>query len=251
MQRKQYISSLKYKKRFESIDSLRGIAILLMVVYHFLFNLDYFFGLVDMNNYFIKFIGRFCAILFLLLVGVSLTLSYRKRKDYLFLHLFKRGFFIFFLGMVITFITFILFPDNFIRFGIIHLIGLSIIISYPFLRLKYFNLLLGFIFIFIGLLFKNYILDSKLFFIFGLRYSGFYTFDYYPIFPWFGFILLGIFLGKSSFLNLIINLKFRSYYCIIIRNILSFFGRYSLLIYMFHQVFLFGLFYFLKFLFSI
>jgi len=65
--------------RFWEVDLLRGIAVLLMVLYHFAFDLNYF-GLVgiDVNSGHISLLAHLIVALFLLLVGLSLTLSYSR-----------------------------------------------------------------------------------------------------------------------------------------------------------------------------
>jgi len=66
-------------ERFWEIDLLRGIAIIMMIIFHILFDLV-FLGIIKINLYsglnllFLYSIGT----IFLLLVGVSLSLSYSR-----------------------------------------------------------------------------------------------------------------------------------------------------------------------------
>ena len=63
--------------RFWEADLLRGVAIVLMVLYHLAFDLDYFAVYqIDVISGFWLAAARISASLFLLLVGLSLTLSY-------------------------------------------------------------------------------------------------------------------------------------------------------------------------------
>ena len=62
--------------RFWEVDSLRGLAIIMMVTYHFIFDLT-FFGVFPFDIYsgFWWFFARITALTFIFLMGVSLTLS--------------------------------------------------------------------------------------------------------------------------------------------------------------------------------
>ena len=123
--------------RFWEIDLLRGMAVVMMVCFHVIYDLNYF----GLHEFYIHSglwpsVARFIATFFLLLVGVSLHLSYSRnllRGEVKFSKYLRRGLFIFFWGMVITLTTWLL-VENFIVFGILHLIGVSVILVYPFLR---------------------------------------------------------------------------------------------------------------------
>lgn len=126
---------MQNKQRFLEIDSLRGIAVCLMIVFHLLFDLNYFKAFsFDLSSGVWLFVGRTAALIFVFLVGVSLTFSYSKGRN--FWHFLKRGLGIFALGLLITLVTFLLFPKETIWFGVLHSIGVSIILAFPFLKLK-------------------------------------------------------------------------------------------------------------------
>jgi len=68
-------------KRFWEIDFLRGIAIVMMVVFHILYDFSFFGNFsFDVFSGFWFYFGKACAVLFLLLVGVSLVISSFKKK---------------------------------------------------------------------------------------------------------------------------------------------------------------------------
>jgi len=69
--------------RISEVDLLRGVAIVLMVVYHFFFNIN-FLGITHINLYDTGWIlfQRIIGTLFVFLAGVSLTLSESRHKDY-------------------------------------------------------------------------------------------------------------------------------------------------------------------------
>jgi len=70
------------KQRYWEIDVARGVAVILMITYHIIYDLN-FFGVISVNLY----AGVFLLLLypvgatFLFLVGVSLTISYSKAKS--------------------------------------------------------------------------------------------------------------------------------------------------------------------------
>ena len=116
--------------RFWELDVLRGIAVVMMIVFHFLWDLNYF-GIIQQPLY-VGFWGIFqkiTAISFLLLVGICLTISYNnavaEKIDYK-MKFLKRGARIFGLGLLITLMTFIFVPQGTIIFGVLHLIGICL-----------------------------------------------------------------------------------------------------------------------------
>lgn len=234
-------------QRFWEIDLLRGIAVVMMILFHFLFDLN-FFGIYKLSlytGYFLiyAYIG---GILFFSIVGVSLSLSYTRVEDtltkkQLCKKYLLRGLKIFGLGIVITLATWIYLNEGFIVFGALHCIGICIILSYPLLKLRYLNLTLGIILILSGLILKNFTFNFYWLFWLGFTPSPFYTVDYYPLLPWFGFVLTGIFLGNSYYKNHKRNFHLRDLSVFLPIRLFSFLGRNSLIIYFLHQPILIGL----------
>jgi uncharacterized membrane protein len=117
----------------------------MMVLFHFMFDLVYFAGHdINVRSGFWWIFAKVTAIIFVGLVGVSLALSSARRRDPRFPRYFWRGAKIFFLGMIISLATYLLAGQAYVRFGVLHLIGLSIVLAYPFLRLKWTTLAVGF-----------------------------------------------------------------------------------------------------------
>ena len=230
--------------RFIELDILRGFAIGLMIFLHLLWDLDYF-GIVPLNHQIYQF-QEIVPITFFLLVGICLVVGKNKnpnktpleQKNYN-KHLIMRGIKIFGFGIAITIVTVIFMPDRPIIFGVLHFIGLSIILILPFLKLKYYNVPIAFLIIFVGILIGMYPIENPTVFhlVLGFHQANIwsYTIDYFPLIPWFGVILLGVVLGdilykdnKRKF-NLPDLSKYSSF------KALSWIGKHSLVIYLLHQ----------------
>lgn len=179
--------------RIWEIDALRGVAVLLMVAYHFFFDLSYFRGApYDVSTGLLMVIGRSAAFLFVFLAGVSMALSYGHGNR--FPHFLRRGAAIFGAGMAITAFTLLVFPQNAILFGVLHLIGASTILAYPLLARRRLSLVFGMAIIMLGFLG----MPSSRAFLWLAPYA-FTSFDYFPILPWFGVVLLGACAGNALY----------------------------------------------------
>ena len=107
-------------KRFIEIDMLRGLALILMIFGHVLWDLDYF-GIIPINNSLYSVLQKIVPPLFFLLVGLSLIVSRKKIEDKpiqvqnnYYKHLVLRGLRIFSLGsfvdkMIVFSILFVFF----------------------------------------------------------------------------------------------------------------------------------------------
>jgi uncharacterized membrane protein len=236
-------------RRIWEIDLLRGIAIIMMIAFHVLYYINYFdIYFVDLGNFLFLIFNYSIGTIFLLLVGISLTISYSMATTKLtdrglrFKYL-KRGLKIFLYGLFITVVTWYFLVEGFVIFGVLHCIGLSIIISYPFLRYRYSNLFLGVIFVIIGFLLYDFAFDFYWLVWLGFKPFRFYTIDYFPILPWFGVILIGIFLGNSLYVKKKRTYKIKDLTGNVIVRVLMFLGRHSLIIYFLHHIILLSVIY--------
>jgi len=237
-------------ERFWEIDVLRGIAILMMITYHVIFDLNYFgFTSTDLNSLPVLLFLYPVGTLFLLLVGISLTLSYSRVKqtltrNQLWIKYFNRGSSIFGLGLLITLVTWVYPHNGFIVFGVLHCIGLSILLAYPFIRSRLSALLVGVICIGIGVVLRiSVTVDFPWLLWLGFVPTQFYTLDYFPLLPWVGVVLVGIFLGNSLYQNNIRSFRLKDYSQFIITRLFCFLGRHSLIIYLLHQLIIVGILY--------
>src|SRR5690554_2022133 len=109
------------KSRLWPIDFLRTLALCLMILYHLIYDLDHWTNLnVQVNSPFWFVIGKSAALLFIFLSGFSYGLSKSTLKN---------GFRLLFFASIITLVTYILFPEQYIRFGILHFLGTMMVLS--------------------------------------------------------------------------------------------------------------------------
>ena len=224
--------------RLVGIDALRGIAIVLMVIYHFCFDLSYF-GLADFDFYNDRFWINFRTLilsLFLGLVGVSLILASQPRLN-IRRYLRRLGLLVASAALV-SFATWWMFGERWVFFGVLHFIALASLLGLLFLRAGWLNLIAGIGIILFAGQYQSVWFDSP-----GRRWIGLMTHkplteDYVPVLPWFGVVLLGIFAGPY------VLRWFRTH----LQGIggvvpipwLALAGRHSLVIYLLHQPLLIG-----------
>ncbi len=235
-------------KRFWEIDAARGIAIVMMIAYHVMFDANYF-GIAKLPIYSLPVVifARSIPVIFITVSGIALYISYSRRKakgNKLFPHYAKRAAMIFGWGLIITAASWVFVPQGTILFGILHFIGLSILIAYPFLGKDANLLLLAAISIAAGFFLMSLRASFPYLLWLGIPPSGFYTFDYFPVFPWIGFTFIGIHIGKALYRDgkrrfEIKDAKGRA------ASFFSFLGRHSLFIYLVHQLVIIGVLYLL------
>ncbi len=231
------------RPRFWEIDAWRGVAIITMIVYHLMWDLWYWgvFPDVVLWDGFWRYWQRFTAGSFLLLVGVSMTLVYRRERERrgpdanLYPKFFWRGLKIFGLGMIITVVVTIA-GVGYVDFGILHLIGFATMVSYPLLPFKWLNLGLWVVFSVIGKWLETLHWDGALWMApWGITPTRYPAVDFFPIFPWLGVVLLGIWLGNWFYIGNRRRIPLPPWGGFFPFNALEFLGRHSLLIYMIHQ----------------
>lgn len=183
-------------KRIWELDALRGVCILGMVLVHFLYDLD--MAGVLRTPAPILFFQQWGGIVFLLISGICVTLGSR--------HL-RRGLTVLGCGMLCTAVTAILYfwgmfgKDMLIYFGILHCLGVCMLLWEPLSRLPRWALaVLSGLLIGAGLFLLPYITaDIPILLPLGLCPPGFSTGDYYPLLPNLGFFLLGALLGRTVY----------------------------------------------------
>ncbi len=229
------------KNRVIGVDIFRGWALLFMTIYHFNYDLSYFHIInINLNNSKFFLLFRYIIIsMFLLSMGISLSLVHKKSISWKRLN--KRIFLLTISSITVTIVTYIIFPNSWIYFGILHFILLSSILALPFLNYPKIALLFA-ILIFIGSATGNLTVHP----IFNLlqpilHLPPIHSEDLVPIFPWFGVVLLGIVIAYYDLHLKIFNQKIFNNNSKLNR-VLKFMGQHSLIIYLIHQPILFFIF---------
>ncbi|MBO8178907.1 MAG: DUF1624 domain-containing protein [Archaeoglobus sp.] len=178
--------------RYPEIDIARGVAVILMLVFHSFFD-AYYFGKIELSGAFWYYFPRFIGGMFIFISGYTLSvinpdLSRLKKK------VLKLAA----LAATITAVTFALVPDEVVVFGIIHFFTLATLIGYIFLRYPKIQLPAGLTFFVIGLIMNRVRVDTETLVWLGLMPYGFSTLDYYPLLPWLGVFLIGMFSGNVA-----------------------------------------------------
>jgi len=227
--------------RLAFIDASRGIALLMMFAYHFSFDLNYY-GLVDIdfnNTSFWLSARALIVTLFLLLVGISLQLANAGRLRWQAIG--RRLAIIGAAAAAVTAASIVLFPHSYIFFGILHFIALASLLGLPFLRYRWLAMATGVCLLWLGLGFSDPLFNRP-----PLQWIGLMTYkpiteDYVPLLPWFGVVLLGVFIGSwlPQLKGRLAQWQGNNGFC----SRLRWAGRHSLLLYMIHQPILLGLLY--------
>lgn len=234
--------------RFWEVDALRGVAIIMMVIFHLMWDLWFFRVLPNVVLYagFWKYFQRTTASLFIVLVGVSLTISYRRKrrragaKASLFPFYLRRGLTIVAWGVVFHLVVWSL-GIGVVHFGVLHLIGTSIILAYPLLERRWLNLWLFLLLFALGGYVQTIHPDWLWLVWLGFHPVPYGAVDYFPLIPWFGGVLLGVFLGNTLYDVDGLKVWIPDLSGWLPVQALGFLGRNSLFFYLIHQPLLFGI----------
>lgn len=232
------------KSRVGFIDELRGLCIILMVLYHLFFDLVYIYGvnIPIFSSMQMDFLRDFFAGVFIFISGVSCRFSHNN---------IKRGAICFLIGMALTLITIFLMPDQAIKFGILHLLGICMILFgllkkvIDKIRFPIIGILICVLFYSLTMNIKSGTIASFLLptqitsnpylFPFGITTPGFFSSDYFPLFPWmfvfFAGTYFGVYIANNRFPKFLYKTHIRP---------LAFVGRHTLIVYLAHQPIVYG-----------
>ncbi len=214
-------------RRYLTIDVVRGFAVLLMVIFHVAFDLNSFgFASIDFfDNAFWFSFPRFIVTLFLICVGMSLALAHKEGIKWAAVR--RRFYMIGGWALVITTITYLLFPENFVYFGILHCIAATSVVGVFFVRLPKLSLAICLILVVSNLVFQPTLVPMS-------EWLNVNPMDYIPFYPWFGVVLLGIYLESINFHRIPIKRSF-------LTRPFEVMGKHSLKIYLLHRPIIYGL----------
>lgn len=235
-------------QRYRLIDALRGLAMLNMLAFHFLYDYYVVYG-SDIGwalNPWVVVWERYICVSFIVISGISLNFSH---------HAYRRGLIVNACGLLITLVTVFVMPEQIIIFGILNLIGCSMILTQaarkllekinPFagaaLSFILFALFYGISEQYIGffdlrlLELPNALYRANYFAAFGIHNNEFFSADYFPLFAWLFLFVFGFFIWRAFCV-----LRWDNFFKIKI-PFLGFIGRYTLWIYMVHQPILMGI----------
>lgn len=241
---------INMKKRFETLDSLRGVAIVSMVLFHLMFDIKEIFG----NNHswssgtLVHLWQRSICFTFIIVSGFVWIYG---RKNAV-----RRGLFLTAVGIAVTVVTVIFMPDAPVYFGVMSFFGCAVLIMIPAEKLlRHVPSGVGALFSIVAFFFTEYVsygavklFGNTLFRLpkvlyksdigipFGFPPADFFSSDYFPIIPWMFLYFFGYFLGRlisgSSFFEKIGHIK---------EPIFSFIGRHAVMIYVLHQPICYGI----------
>ena len=235
------------KKRYPLIDAIRGWAVVAMIAYHLAYDIFCVFGVYDDFDRLagVVVVERIICCTFIIISGISVNFTS---------HGYRRGVIVNLCGFLVTAVTVIFIPSEAVWFGVLNLIGCSMLITYA-LRGVFNRIRPGvgmiaslLLFAFFDGLPEGYLgffrieliqLPESLYSCRYLAYLGlpdgdFFSADYFPLLPWIFLFFFGYFLWRD-----ICGLGLDSGFTRKI-PVLDFIGRHSLVIYLLHQPILYG-----------
>ena len=224
--------------RLFPLDALRVFAIVMMIVYHFIYDLKYF-GYVDWdtpNGQNFRYWRTAIVFGFVFAMGLSMGIAHgrgRNRRAFQ-----KRLAQILGCALLITAVSVFMFPESWIYFGILHFMGLASLLTFALVGKPQIAMGIGFAIL------VSYWMGWVPY---GWPFTHIpnrllYTEDFVSPFPWLGVAFIGLSLGeqltkKQAFTNKSSNWEIGG----VFGKAVSFAGKRSLSIYMLHQPVLFAL----------
>lgn len=220
------------------LDALRVFAIVMMIAYHFIYDLKYF-GYVDWNTPLGSGFRQWRTTIvfgFVFAMGLSMGMAHgRGRKLRAFwIRLVQIGS----CAALITLVSVIMFPESWIYFGVLHFMVIAGLLIFVSIGRPWINLGIGIAIL--ALFWLGFVPYGWPFTLISSLPD--YTEDFVSPFPWLGIAFIGVSLGEQ----LAAHPKAMSFWSRWTLNgrlgtIISFAGKRSLSIYMLHQPILFAL----------
>lgn len=231
-------------KRIHLIDELRGLSIVFMIIFHIIYQLVLWLSMPEELLYhpIVRLIQFGAQFLFISIAGISCSFS---RSN------LKRGMICILYGTIITIVTFLFIPEERIILGILHFMGISIVI-YTLINKQIIkiNAIVGLMVAMLLFIISHvyvytynaevvtaitkvnsihYLWSKGFLTLLGMPSPNFYSSDYFPLVPWFFLFLAGSFVGK-----MLSHQRDNPFITKSRIRVLSFLGRHSLIIYLLH-----------------
>ena len=212
-------------KRFYEIDTIKGVATVLMVIFHF-FYLMYHMNIAEYNIRcgVLYAAAKIAHVLFIFAVGVNLAISYKKfrrqhREDYRnnkykYYNQFigkslRRVLYLLLAGVTMSVLSYLTFGNLYVKFGIFHFIAAAVFLTMPIVGSKWLSFAATAV---IGLLYtitnsprmRNYSSQAcnsaPIFcFVSGIYNTRFSSLDHFSLIPFLGLVTFGIFVGNMIY----------------------------------------------------
>lgn len=231
-----------HNARYDLLDALRGLAVVMMMAFHFSFDLN-LFGYVFLDFQHDPFLLNWRVLIVSLFVGVAgASLALACRNGIRWRSFLRREGILLACALLISAASYAIFPQNWIFFGILHLILVASLLALPFVRAGVPALLTSIAAFALWALFSHPLFDHPWLQWVGLMTHSPTTEDYAPLLPWFGVMLIGVFVGQH--ISQIPVFRYPLQQRLWAKPLL-WLGRHSLLVYMLHQPLFFTLFWML------
>ena len=228
--------------RWPALDAARGLALVAMFIFHFCWDLAYFGltpeGFTDSAQF--HGFGHAIAASFVFIAGLGLTFASRNGLDW---HsAFMRIGLIALAALGVTAVTYLIFPDAFIWFGILHVIALGSALCLPLILAPALLVAaLALIALILPIILSEPAFDTPLLQWLGLGTHPPITNDWRPLLPWFGVMALGLLAGRiiatKGLPRALDNWQPKN----LLSRSLVWGGRHTLIVYLTHQPVLFAL----------
>jgi len=223
--------------RYPELDACRGVAIVLMIFFHFFVDLT-FLGLPGPDPFsgLLHILGLSTATLFIGIAGISAHIKIEKTPGFRnqMWAFTQRGGKLLLIGFGITSVTWwYLNGEGYVVFGILHLIGCALVMTPLLRRLGYFGLLPAFVILTIS--YGALLPPGPLWMAWsGVHPEDFVSVDYTPLIPWLSVFLAGLSVGKFLYPSGIPRYSLRPQNGMLL-SLFGVAGRHSLAIYLIHQ----------------
>ncbi len=217
--------------RFRIIDLVKGIDIILMVLFNYSITLNYF-GFINLPSglFYQKILPMSIASVFIFVSGAAAYVSYQKNNKKFTKKYFTRGLKLLFFALLITLFTYVFVPQKTVYFGIIHFFAVSSFLIPFFIKFKKLNIIATISIFLAGFYLQQTEFNFSYLFWLGFVPQNLSTFDYFPLIPWMGVILLGVACG-GFVVEKTADLRFKGTFS----SLFEYLGRRSLTIYLIHQ----------------